>query len=84
MNTPILTARELSSLAKSVGRCEERLDVLSFLRAEHLRFARATNEKGLTKAGRKRCAAKASVLSTIVAYIERGDHVGSHERGAGK
>lgn len=49
--------------------------ILRFLRTEEARFERGRDDRGIGADGRERCLNKASALRTVVAYIERGDHL---------
>lgn len=62
---------------------EERRDVLAFLSAEIDRHDEQA-EKHMSAAARERCSARAEILRTMAAYIERGDHVGAADREAVK
>lgn len=59
---------------KAAGRKEAIADVLRFLRAEASKHEDAAKDPNLGHMGAERCRAKASVLHTMIAYIERGDH----------
>lgn len=60
----------------------EREAVVAFLREEQVRFEHWASEErrkfGLSDK-HSRLSAKASILRTVVAYIERGDHIVGHE-----
>lgn len=60
-----------------IGR--ETRDVLAFLRAE-IAKQDAAAETLPNPLARERCSARAEVLRTVSAYIERGDHVGAADR----
>lgn len=49
--------------------------IVAFIRAEETRYRRNSWDSSHDAAGRERCANKASVLATVAAYIERGDHL---------
>jgi hypothetical protein len=64
---------------RAAGREHERRDVLSFIEAEFRKFAREASDSSArtgTSDRTLRLEAKASVLSTIHGYLQRGDHVG--------
>lgn len=48
--------------------------IVTFIRAEETKFRKAAAATGSSEAA-DRCAARASVLATVAAYIERGDHL---------
>lgn len=63
------------------GVADERRRTLAFLRREEQKFEREATgaeplaeRRGLTDEQRARCAAKASILRTMIGYLERGDH----------
>ena len=56
---------------------EEREDVLAFLRAEEVKHEQAASIETDALDVAMRLRAKASILRTVLAYFERGDHVGS-------
>lgn len=62
---------------------DERRDVLVFLGAEIGRHDEQA-EKHMSAAARERCSARAEILRTMAAYIERGDHIGAADREAVK
>lgn len=57
------------------GAKAERDAILRFLRAEHAKFDKASQDKALSEDGRDRCSTRAALLETMIAYIERGDHL---------
>lgn len=61
---------------------DERRDVRAFLRAEARKFAVAVAHPDYADdaPSRDRLASKASLLRTMLAYIERGDHEGAADR----
>ena len=48
--------------------------IVAFVRAEETKFRKAAAATGSSEAA-DRCAVRASVLATVAAYIERGDHL---------
>ncbi len=48
--------------------------IVAFVRAEEAKFRKAAVSTGSSEAA-SRCAVRASVLGTVAAYIERGDHL---------
>lgn len=62
---------------------DERRDMLVFLSAE-IDKHEAAMETLMSAAARERCSARAEILRTMSAYIERGDHVGAADRKAVK
>ena len=48
--------------------------IVAFIRAEETKFRKAAASTGSNEAA-ERCAVRASVLATVAAYIERGDHL---------
>lgn len=62
---------------------EERRDLLVFLSTE-IDKHEAAMETLMSAAARERCSARAEILRTMAAYIERGDHVGAADREAVK
>ena len=55
----------------------ERAAALRFLQSEEERFEKGSERSDIGVDGRERCRNKASVLRTVMAYIERGDHENS-------
>ena len=53
---------------------DDRAAIVAFIRAEETKFRRAA-EKHESEDARARCAAKASAIGTLAAYIERGDYL---------
>jgi hypothetical protein len=58
---------------KKAGRREAIVEVLRFLRAEERKFERGGREMQ-SAASRERCGIRASLLTTLIGQIDRGDH----------
>ena len=58
---------------KAAGRKEALADVLRFLRAEERKFEKGGREMQ-SAASRERCGIRASLLTTLIVQIDRGDH----------
>ena len=73
---------EQPSPLEQAARDAERRDVLAFLHTETIKQSIAAESfarDGLSDAA-DRCSARRSIMATMIAYIERGDHVGAAER----
>lgn len=65
--------RELLARAEAAPEPDPTTAIVAFLRAEETKFRKEATR--LAEQGRARCESKASVLATVAAYIERGDHL---------
>jgi hypothetical protein len=72
---PTPAGRDLLARAEAATPAEPATAIVAFLRAEEARFRRNSKDPAHDAAGRERCTNKASVLATVAAYIERGDHL---------
>ena len=72
---PTPTGAALLARVEEAPVLEPTAAIVAFIRAEETRYRRNSWDSSHDAAGRERCANKASVLATVAAYIERGDHL---------